>query len=73
MRPTTHPRILLSTVLDLAVSGVDHSIKLLQPTPLPLDETEEEFADRIEKRKNGAAEVNVYQNFPTLFNIIISK
>uniref|UniRef100_A0A158R6K5 WD_REPEATS_REGION domain-containing protein n=1 Tax=Taenia asiatica TaxID=60517 RepID=A0A158R6K5_TAEAS len=41
----------------LAVSGVDYTIKLLQPTPLPLDETEDDFAQRIEKRKADAAEV----------------
>ncbi|KAL5105441.1 DDB1 and CUL4-associated factor 6 [Taenia crassiceps] len=41
----------------LAVSGVDHTIKLLQPTPLPLDETEDEFVHRIEKRKADAAEL----------------
>ncbi|KAL5964691.1 DDB1 and CUL4-associated factor 6 [Taenia solium] len=41
----------------LAVSGVDYTIKLLQPTPLPLDETEDDFAHRIEKRKADAAEL----------------
>ncbi|KAM3183875.1 hypothetical protein ACTXT7_009488 [Hymenolepis weldensis] len=35
----------------LAVSGVDHSIKLIRPTPMPLDETQEEYEARIEKRK----------------------
>ncbi|KAH9280625.1 DDB1- and CUL4-associated factor 6 [Echinococcus granulosus] len=41
----------------LAVSGVDYSIKLLQPTPLPLDETEDDFVHRIKKRKADAAEL----------------
>ncbi|VUZ57361.1 unnamed protein product [Hymenolepis diminuta] len=35
----------------LAVSGVDHNIKLIRPTPMPLDETQEEYEARIEKRK----------------------
>ncbi|KAM7542273.1 hypothetical protein Aperf_G00000006154 [Anoplocephala perfoliata] len=41
----------------LAVSGVDHSIKVIRPTPLPMDETEEEYEARIDKCKTDAAQL----------------
>lgn len=52
----------------MAVSGVDHSIKLIRPTPLPMDETEEEHDARIEKRKSDASQVmGGFSSLPLIF------
>ncbi|VDM34954.1 unnamed protein product [Hydatigera taeniaeformis] len=52
-----HANLRVVLLKNLAVSGVDYTIKLLQPMPLPLDETEDDFIHRIEKRKADAAEL----------------
>ncbi|VDN14822.1 unnamed protein product [Dibothriocephalus latus] len=41
----------------LAVSGVDHTIKLIEPSPIPEDQDDESHFEKIEKRKNAAREV----------------
>ncbi|KAL7059577.1 hypothetical protein AAHC03_013890 [Spirometra sp. Aus1] len=41
----------------LAVSGVDHTIKLIEPSPIPEDEDDESHFERLEKRKNAASEI----------------
>lgn len=51
------------------MSGVDYTIKLLQPTPLPLDDTEDDFVHRIEKRKADAAEVTSKVAFSTYLHL----
>uniref|UniRef100_A0A0V0J445 DDB1-and CUL4-associated factor 6 n=1 Tax=Schistocephalus solidus TaxID=70667 RepID=A0A0V0J445_SCHSO len=41
----------------LAVSGVDRTIKLIEPSPIPEDEDDESRFERLEKRQNAAREI----------------
>lgn len=44
--------------VDIAVSGVDRSVKILKPTPWPLEESENGPDERIRKRRALAIDVS---------------